>query len=305
MNLQIKLLVKQLNIKFDVLWCFDFNLYTNLKIFNSKLNIYHPVDIIDNDLQIKPAKTADLIMSVSEKLLNPFNKFKNNILVVNHGLSEIFVKIATNKPKLITNSKTEGVIKAGYVGNLLNYTLDRNHILTIIENNPQVKFYFWGAYNLENNNLSLDFSISDEEFIQIMKKSNNVILNGAATPEKIANEIEPMDIFFISYKYPNGSYDRYNSHKILEYLSTGKVVVSSYLSYYEDKMDLIQMVISEDNESFPNLFNETINHLDFYNNIEKQLNRKLFAIENSYINQIKKIENFINEKFNQNKFNFK
>jgi hypothetical protein len=298
MRFQILFLLRWLKVNFDVVWCFDFNLYDNLNQFKAKIKIYHPVDILQFDFQLNPAKTADIIFSVSDELLKPFKGINIRKVIINHGLSDHFVNKAKRKQLAISNLNNLGTIKAGYVGNLLNYTLNKKQVIEIIKKNPQVQFYFWGGYSLLNNNLAPDISSEDEKFIEILQQMGNVILKGMKSPEIIAEEIEEMDLFFITYIYPDGNEDRYNSHKILEYLSTGKVVVCSYLSYYEDKRDLIQMVKKGENAAFPQLFSESITLIEELSQKEKQIRRISFALENSYSNHIHKVEHSINDLLN-------
>jgi hypothetical protein len=85
-----------------------------------------------------------------------------------------------------------------------------------------------------------------------------------------------------------------NSHKIIEYLSTGKVVISSHISSYE-KTDLIEMVDEFTNEKFPDLFKKIISNLTYYNSPEQQKKRIEYALDNTYKKQIERIEKKLEE----------
>ena len=82
-----------------------------------------------------------------------------------------------------------------------------------------------------------------------------------------------------------------NPHKILEYLSTGKVVVTHYIDQYKDRSDLIEMVRS--NVDLPSLFSKVVANVEVYNTISKVIARKLYAQENTYTNQLSKIETIL------------
>ena len=52
----------------------------------------------------------------------------------------------------------------------------------------------------------------------------------------------------------------------MEYLSTGKVIVSNNITTYNKYPDLVRMVRERDNNtSLPALFKETVSQLDKYN----------------------------------------
>ncbi|MEI2709146.1 MAG: hypothetical protein V9E96_09060 [Chitinophagaceae bacterium] len=83
-----------------------------------------------------------------------------------------------------------------------------------------------------------------------------------------------------------------NSHKILEYLSTGKVIVSTYLSYYFNQT-LFPMTGKGEEDDYTALFSTVINNLEQYNNREEQIKRITYALENTYEKNIQKINQFI------------
>jgi hypothetical protein len=84
--------------------------------------------------------------------------------------------------------------------------------------------------------------------------------------------------------------DRSNSHKILEYLSTGKVVVSSRISTYEKQPELLRMPESDDDSGLPALLQDTLARLPEFNSERLQSLRRTFALENTYAKQLDRIE---------------
>jgi len=87
-----------------------------------------------------------------------------------------------------------------------------------------------------------------------------------------------------------------NYHKILEYLSTGKIVISNNITVYKDKPNFVQMPFSrENNKGLPGIFRNVLKEIDLFNEADKQLERQMFAIKNSYENQILRIEEHINK----------
>ena len=91
-----------------------------------------------------------------------------------------------------------------------------------------------------------------------------------------------------------------NPHKILEYLSTGKPVVSHYIDEYRDHRDIICM--ADDNKALPGLFSLVSKNLRNYNSSELIDKRKNIAKDNTYSLQIDRIEKFLFNLFNDNAF---
>jgi hypothetical protein len=84
-----------------------------------------------------------------------------------------------------------------------------------------------------------------------------------------------------------------NAHKVLEYLSSGKVIVSNWMSDYADKSNLLKMADSE--TDFRRFFTEVISKLEWFNNAENMNVRKKFASSNTYSNRVQEINELIKQ----------
>ena len=92
-----------------------------------------------------------------------------------------------------------------------------------------------------------------------------------------------MDGFFLAYKQQEMRYDTSNSHKILEYLSTGRAVFSTPLSEYRNAdPELISFFRNDSAEAFAAGFDQWLSRLSAENAAEKQAIRRAFALENTY-----------------------
>lgn len=290
MVLQVKKLNKWLKTNFDIIWCFETNLYWNLKHFKGLITIYHPVDQVFGKHQTEIANSSNYILSVSENILEKFNSSSKKMRL-NHGLSEYFENRAIELSKQKITYQALPPYKIGYIGNLFIYALDREHFEKVIRHNNTIEFHIWGPTNISQSNVSGDLSAQTMEFVEYLKNAPNVFLHGVATPEKLSKDIQEMDAFLICYdtkRDPNGGS---NTHKMLEYLSTGKVVISSPISSYSDKKELVQMVTN--NEDLPDKVKETFLNIHYFNNPQFQHHRLQLALENTYKSQISKIESFI------------
>jgi len=291
----IKKISKHNSIKFEQIWNFDPNLHGYFHMYPASKKIFFIADQIFNNSQTRAAKRADIVVSVAEEILSKFRIINKNCLLINHGLNrsyEAFALKNLEKLSLIkfgSNEKIKKRIQVGYIGNLVMPFLDENILEKIVTKNQNMDFHFWGANDSKNNNLLSDFDSKIYNIVQSIKNNcHNAFFYGVKKADEIVDELSKIDMFIYinnPYKDINGGA---NSHKILEYLSTGKVIVSTYLSFYE-KQKLLVMCMKGKEEEYSTLFKQTINSINNENDIEKQRHRIAFALENTYAKNIKKI----------------
>ncbi len=277
----------------DQLWCFNPHLVTDLSQFKADCTIFFLYDFYSSRYIQKIANTADTVVSVSQIILNHYKNTTPPKLLLHHGLSKPFMQKAEkileeeNYWKLNPDRK----IKIGYSGNLLILGLDIRSIVTIINNNPQIEFHFWGAGDDSSNNVAGERRFVDSvTLLKFLSEKENVFLHGIKTPEALAAEIQQMDAFIIFYDAEKGISKASNSHKIMEFLSTGKVIISSPISNYEGT-DYFPM--ANEKVRLVELFDQVINNLEAYNHPSLQRKRIEFALENSYGKQIERIEEWL------------
>jgi hypothetical protein len=291
--IQANNLLKSIKEKIDIVWSFDPYRFQNLTVFRAILNIYHAVDIHKTKVELDIANNADIILATSDKILERFVSVKKPKFKINHGLAEYFIgdeNVQINGKKDYSNEiSINKNIKAGYVGNLFYKYLDVKVFKSIIRQNERVFFYFIGPY--EKSNL-----VGDEHnlsFIKFLQNCENVHLIGPKPSTDLPFYLNHLDIFLLCYSGDKNVAEMSNPHKMLEYLSTGKAVVSHYVDEYIDYPDLIEMV--ESNRELPIKFKEVVCNIEYYNSPIKSEARKAFAFQNTYMKQLDRIENLIVE----------
>ncbi len=278
---------KKIAITPDIVWNFDLGNHLPLQFFPKKaFKIYMPVDIGGKE-EIDAAKQANVLISVTDELLERYATIDVPKLKVNHGVANHFINNQIEEPK--SNKK----INIGYSGSLVRSDIDFDYLLGLVNNYPNASFHFWGECNPEKSSIHLpqDISKNTKQSLEMLIKSSNVKMYGRVSPEALSLSLKNMDILLIAYTIKNDQ----NHHKVLEYLGSGKVIVSSYMSSYADKPTLIEMHPNpNNNKGLELIFNKVINDLQLYNNKESQSTRIAYAASNTYQGQIKKIEEFIN-----------
>jgi glycosyltransferase involved in cell wall biosynthesis len=287
-SFHIKKILRAVEDKPDVVWSFDTGNTLPLKFFPaSAIKIYMPVDgPFGHEDERRSAEESDVIVSVTDRILNAYDVFDKPKFRINHGVAEVFLNAAAG-------DYDKDQLKVGYSGSLIRNDLDTECFITIIKRHPQITFEFWGEYDYNKSNIHLPQDVLEDthRFLDTLKSLPNVVLHGPVNSAKLAEGLRRMDILLICYKIKNDQ----NHHKVLEYLGTGKVIVSNFMTSYEkEDHDLIYMVKnSESNYELPDLFDTIVRDLDYYNSEVFKEKRRRFASKYSYSNNIKRIEEFI------------
>jgi hypothetical protein len=101
-----------------------------------------------------------------------------------------------------------------------------------------------------------------------------------------------MDAFLFIYSPRTEMNGASNSHKLLEYMSTGKVIIATHVSSYAGT-DLLEMSDPMEEQRLPDIFDAVIRDLAGYNSAERQIGRIRFALDNTYARQVERVQQFI------------
>jgi hypothetical protein len=277
----------------DIVWSFDLGNYYPFHFFGKQPHkIFHPVDEPLNETAIHSAKGCDIIFSVTNEILEKYKNFSAPKYFINHGVSEEFLRIVD------TNRLPGDPIHVGFSGNLLRNDIDKETLQKIIEENGNIIFDFFGSYKRSQTNIGGDENEGSEKFISFLRSKTNVTLHGTLSQQMLADKLHQMNAFLICYDIKKDQSKGTNYHKIMEYLSTGKVIVSNNVTTYQNEPDLVMMNDGrENNLQLPALFKKVMNDLDHYNNADFQQKRIAFAKVNTYPKQIERIEQKLQEHF--------
>jgi hypothetical protein len=286
---QIRDILKVIGRPLDILWSFDLGNLFPIRYFPDYVyKIFHPVDEPGDKHAISAAEGAGILFSVTHEIIDKYTAHRIPSYFVNHGLADEFI---SDQAPVTPHGKTK---HAGMSGNLLRQDLDRNILLQIIQENPAVVFHFYGSYKANDSNIGAGTDSDTRTFIEALVDFDNVKLHGVMKTSELAGELRGMDILLICYDIEKDQSRGTNYHKVMEYLSTGKVIVSNNITTYDREPDLIRMTKERSgNYLLPALFRETVENLDVYNAPALMQKRQRFARQNSYRNQLEVIDNML------------
>lgn len=268
-------LEKLCNTKFDVVWSFDNSVFFDFSALSNKVFcISHIVDLNQDFEFEKTTKSADLCLAVCSPILQKQKKYNKKSHFINHGFNQI-EDIANN-----FELPGQNRIKVFYAGNLDIKYIDWSLINKLVNKFKTIDYIFAGPWNNEENKKDI-------------LKNNNLFHIGVVKPNELHSLYDQSDILIITYKYYEFSDQLSNSHKMMEYLASGKMIVATWTEEYAklSKQGLFKMAKSED--EFLSMFQEVSNNILYWNNKDLVIERRTFANQNTYENQINRIEKII------------
>lgn len=275
----------------DIIWSFDLNKVYPFDAFPAAAyKLFHPVDEPLTPQAIASGNGAQIIFSVTEEIISKYAHLNVPRYTLNHGVTANFLQEADAQ----RGQRAPGPIRVGISGNLLRADLDRATLLKIIAAHPDKTFECWGACKLNSSNIGGGNDTETAAFIQRLEEASNVILHGPVPSSELAKALPRMDLFLICYDVIKDQSKGTNYHKILEYLASGKVIVSNNVTTYKDRPDLVQMIADrQSNKGLEELFREVVTHLDQYNSEEAMQVRREFARSNTYASKVDRIESLL------------
>ena len=276
--------------KLDVVWSFDPFRLQNLDLFGAGKKIYFSADPHDSGKEAIIARKADIVLTPSRLVAAKFYGLNCNVCNIGHGVSDIFFEQYDLNDELSLPGNNQ--LKVGYVGNLNYRFLAKKVLEEIVTSNRNIDFIFLGP--LEKSNLSHVNTPTNTEFFRNLKKNANVFLLGQKPFSEIKRYLRKFDLLLSCYGEGADKILLASNHKTLEFLSSGKPIVSHYMDEYRDRKDLIQMA-EEDNGDLAQVFSKTVENIKVFDNEESTLKRIAFAREHTYEKKLRKIKKLLNQ----------
>lgn len=274
-------LQRKVEVKFDVIWNFDTSVFFDLHTIPPHiLKICHIVDANQDFQTAQLASSSDYCFCTTEVIKKRLLKFNSHVHKIQHGY---------NVTKKLDTIQLPGIgkIKAIYSGNLSIPYIDWDLLLATIQSQPLVDFVFIGP---NKSDFRINTNQMHDSKKKIMKMSN-VFSMGKIDANQLPSYLMAADVLLIAYQEKYQQDQVANPHKVTEYLGAGKAIVATYTAEFALTQDLI--VMSSSNQDYIKIFDSVLTNLEYYNSEELIEKRQSYAMDNSYENQIKKIEKII------------
>lgn len=258
---------------FTTVWLFENSRFYSMDFAHKRTKIYHQVDANQNFHVKEAASSADICFCVTDFIRRDLLAYHQNVFKIFHGID-----LESQKTPLSLEQRrrfTPNRIHVAYVGNLDMHYIDEDIVYTLVQKHADIMFHFVGGYT------------SNGALYKMCKAMNNVVWWGKVESTLILSILEKIDVCLLVYRAEAYREQLANSHKIMEYLASGKVTVATYTDEYKDKRALLEMV--DDSGEYVAKFDEVVAHLELYHAKEKQKQRVAFAKEHSYEKQLDKI----------------
>lgn len=270
------LVIRQKMGKPDLVWDFD-NAYQfrDLRAFGAATTIFHLVD--DVGRHGLGDKHADHFLALHPRFLENAGGPVRDNYVIGHGLGAMHVAAKPEHYVSATNSASPHI---GLVANLGAEWLDWAAVAEMVSRHPEARFTFWGP---------LPKVSCTPAILQTVISAKNATFPGLTSPEDIIAQSVDVDIWllpFLSEKFEGGC--PVDSHKVLEYLSTGKVVLMSWLEAYQGN-SLVSMSDSPESRDLPERLDQLLCDLTVVNASEVCEARRSYALARSYERRLDQI----------------
>lgn len=265
----------------DLVWDFD-NAYQfrDLRAFGAKCSIFHLVD--DVGVQGQGAKYADHVLTLHPVFCTHAGVPFYPDHVIGHGLSALHLDEARRPAK---PRRSCALPKMGFVGNLSADWIDWEAVAEMVRRHPKSVFTFWGPLpGVAGRTGALDRVLA----------MPNTEFPGLTHPEDILAKAGDIDVWLLPFRSEAFRDARpLNSHKVLEYLATGKSVLMSWLEAY-DGNPLVHISARPQDNDLPDRLDALVKDIDAANAVDRQTARKAYALDCGYDRHIDRIQSMVN-----------
>lgn len=273
----LKSVEKKAGVRFDVLWNFENSRFFDLRFAGADLlKIYFQVDE-DQDFHIARATaTADIALAINTEIFEIIKPFNKNCFQIPHS----FQGNLSNHAKKVQDGtysykKPDGPLQIYYAGNLQHGHINIDLFEKVVAENKNVEFRLVGPYD------------TDKELFQRLRKYSHVYFTGKVPYTEIPILLDKADAVILIYD----SDFTQSSHKLLEYLASGKAIISTYMTEHDTDDPLIY--ISRSDDEYLQTFQQVISEIEKCNRPDLMRRRIDFAMDHTYAKQLDKLEKLI------------
>lgn len=259
----------------DTIWLFENSRFYDMRFAGDRLKIYHQVDLNQDFHPELAAATADVCLCTTDFIARRLRLVRPDVHKIHHGTTVSGRQTCT----LDTQPYEKPGAHVSYIGNLDIPYLDIEAFERITSRHPGVNFHFIGSFSEQG------------PLRQACHGFPNIQWWGQVPHDQVAHLITRSDVLLVAYKSAEFKEQLASPHKFMEYFLSGKVIVCSYTDEYKNKRQLVEM--AEPDGSVADVFTRVVQDLPRYNSPDRQAERRAFALDHSYQNQLRRIEDIV------------
>ena len=278
--------------KEKIVWIFHPDFWLLPRIFGrSYLSLYDCIDYFSSinaneeekirQKEEKLIKNVQIMTVMSQALKNLYRTKKKEVTVTSQGFSldtfQLQSKIKLPKNNLIFKLKKPII---GYAGGI-NYRLDYDLLIKVVQKNPQLTFLFIGP-------LQKDYFKTFAQELEKLKNLKNAHFLENQPRELLAEIIKYFDICLIPYDIEQEFNKFCYPMKVFEYFYVGKPTISTPIEELKRLQPYVK--IAKDAQEFTREIRKILKTGWPKGYVQKQ---KKLAIANSWANKIEKIDQIL------------
>lgn len=257
----------------DVIWLFENSRFYDLGFAGDRLKIYHQVDLNQNFHPDLAARTADAVFCTTDIIRDRLQQHCGSVHKIHHGTVDMDAL-----PDVDLSPFADDRVNAVYIGNLNMAYIDYKALADTIAAHPDKLFHLVGQYD------------EATPLRKLCRDADNVEWWGRVSYRVIPSILNRADILLVAYRKEHHR-DQASPHKFMEYLLSGKVIVTSYTAEYTNKAEMVEM--AEPDQHLNEIFAHVAEDLQRYNSAEKQALRRRFAQDHTYDRQLTRIDEIV------------
>lgn len=258
-------LAKLVGTTFDIIWSFDNSVFYDFDCFpKASLTISHIVDLNQEFQHKRASSSAQFCFGVIPEIVKRHEKYNARSYLIRHGVN-------LHQPQYLIKKLPGGNSKKTvYFGNLAMPHLDWQLLEKAAHHLSEIDFIFIG---------------SNHDQVPV-RNLENVLFVPQVDSKQLVDYMHLADVLLLFYS-PDYFTSYASPHKLLEYLSSGKPIVSTIIKEYQHHQDLIYQANNEN--EWIKLLQKALSEKD----VNVVTKRKQLAEANTYEQRIKEMEKIL------------
>ncbi len=257
-------IAREAGVVFDIIWCFD---TSRLQWFpaGKEFKLLHLVDFDVLYHGHGLMRSADLIVTTADIINKRVLELAPHahVFKVGHALDRRWLADSDG----LATARSGTPKTALYAGQFYNTYIDFEALVNVAEAHPDIAFTYIGPFDPHYAN----------RWFQQLRTISNVTFTGLKNKDELLPLVRQADILLFCFMTDKRMLERANPHKVLEYLSTGNVIVGTWTLEYEAHQHLLLM--APEPSDFVHRFQEAVDRFTELNISEKRSERIAFASE--------------------------